>query len=102
MTEHVAFPKDVTTRLLGLIVVTLGGFLIFISLLVSYDILFGLGLGGTTSAILAVIVFWGVVLLWGPMILLIYSVMLSLFAKVPDLSTSGFRIPGKIDARWGT
>jgi hypothetical protein len=102
MTEHVAFPKDGTTRLLGLFVVTLGGFLMFITLIVSYDTLFGLGLGWTTSAILSVIVFWGVTLLWGPIILLIYSVMLSLFAKVPDLSTFGFRIPGKIDATWGT
>lgn len=98
MTEHVAFSKDVTTWLLGLFVVTLGGFLIFITLIVSYDILFGLGLGWTTSAILSVIVFWGVALLWGPIILLIYSVMLSLFTKVPDLNTAGFRIPGKMGA----
>ena len=78
MTEHVVNSQDVGTRFCGALVVALGGFMVFISLIVSYDILFSQGFGWTASAILTVVVFWGVVLLWGPIILLICIVMQSL------------------------
>lgn len=102
MTEHVASPKQAGTWLLGSFVVTVGVILIFITLMVSYDILFGLGLGWTTSAILSIIVLWSVGVLWAPMILLIFNVMQSLYATVPELSTFGFRIPGRTVPTWET
>lgn len=102
MTAHVAIPRDVGTWLLGSFVVTLGVILIFITLMVSYDILFGLGLGWTTSAILSIFVLCSIAVLWAPMILLIFNVMQSLYAIVPDLSTFGFRVPGRTVPRWET
>jgi hypothetical protein len=102
MTQDVAILETIGTWFWGALVVTLGCSLLLITLIVSYDILFGLDLGWTASAILAIVVFWGVVLLWGPMILLIFSVMLSLFAKVSGLSTSRVRIPGQNVATLGS
>jgi hypothetical protein len=98
MMENAAFQKT-GTRFWAWMVAILGSALVLISLAVSYGALFRPGLGWWLSAILAAAILGGVIVLWAPVILLIASLCVWLFAPPGSMPARAWRYLHRAETR---
>jgi hypothetical protein len=98
MMENAAFHKT-SARFWAWMVALLGGALVLTSLAVSYNALFRPGLGWWLSAILAAAILGGLIVLWAPVILLIASLFVWLFAPPGSMPARVWRYLHRCETR---
>jgi hypothetical protein len=96
MLEQVATP-NARACFWAAIVVAIGGALVLFSLVVSFRVLLGLGLGWLSLGTLSIVVLMGLILLWSPILLLLAISGMAIVVPVNSPSLRLWRDAGRDD-----